>query len=124
MVQFHHVNLGIPPGGMDAESEFLVNVLGYRAVEIDDRLRTMDAHWFEADDGSEVHLSTDPDHRPAARAHVAVEYGAGLADVSQRLADAAITFDSVNRPGFRRVVKCCDPAGNRWELRGELVPEN
>jgi catechol 2,3-dioxygenase-like lactoylglutathione lyase family enzyme len=122
MPQFHHVNLGVPPGGVDAEAGFLVDILGYRPVEIDERLRSMGVHWFEADDGSQVHLSTDPDHRPAARAHVALHYGAGLAGVGQRLDEAAIAFDTSNREGFPMILNCRDPAGNRWELRGETVP--
>ena len=81
----------------------------------------MGARWFEADDGSQVHLSVDPDHRPAAKAHVAIEYGADLAAVEDRLNQAAIEFQSSERPGFPRIINCQDPGGNRWELRGVSV---
>jgi hypothetical protein len=73
MLRFHHVNLGVPVGGADAEAAFLVDFLAYQRVEL-----TADApptaRWFESEDGKQIHLSEDPDHRPAARAHVAVEY--------------------------------------------------
>jgi hypothetical protein len=81
----------------------------------------MGARWFETDDGSQIHLSADPDHRPAARAHVAVEYGSELVDVEERLAKAAVEFRSSERPGFPQVLNCRDPAGNLWELRGEMA---
>ena len=119
MVTFHHVNLGVPVDGLEAEAGFLMDVLGYRRVPIDSELQKMGANWYEADDGSQVHLSADPDHRPAARAHVAVAFGSHLADVERRLQEGSIEFDSSDRPGFPRVVICQDPAGNRWELRGE-----
>jgi len=122
MVTFHHVNLGVPVDGIDAEAVFLKDVLGYRHVEVDDQLRQMGVNWFEAEDGSQVHLSADPDHRPAARAHVAVAYGPQLADVESRLRERSIAYDSFQRDGFPRVVFCQDPAGNRWELRGEFAP--
>jgi catechol 2,3-dioxygenase-like lactoylglutathione lyase family enzyme len=121
MPQFHHVNLGVPPDGVDSEATFLVDILGYRLVEVDEWLQRMGARWFEADDGTQVHLSADPEHRPAARAHVAIEYGAQLSDVEQRLRQAEVPFDAGERPGFPRVVNCRDPAGNLWELRGEMT---
>jgi catechol 2,3-dioxygenase-like lactoylglutathione lyase family enzyme len=121
MPQFHHVNLGVPPDGVDPEATFLVDILGYQVVDVDERLQRMGARWFEAEDGSQVHLSADPDHRPAARAHVAIGYGAQLSDVEQRLRQAEVPFDLIERPGFPRMVNCQDPAGNRWELRGQPV---
>jgi catechol 2,3-dioxygenase-like lactoylglutathione lyase family enzyme len=119
---FHHVNLGVPPDGADAEGQFLVEVLGYERVPLDDRLQGLGARWFRADDGSEIHLSVDPDHRPAARAHVAVEYGTALDDVEVRLGREGVEHQSATRAGFPRVVTCRDPAGNLWELRG-VAPE-
>jgi catechol 2,3-dioxygenase-like lactoylglutathione lyase family enzyme len=121
MPSFHHVNLGVPPEDIDSEIEFLVDVLGYRPMELDDRLRGLGARWYEADDHSQVHLSPDPDHHPAARAHVAVGYGAELADIERRLEKAEVAFEAAEREGFPRVVVCCDPAGNRWELRGDTL---
>jgi catechol 2,3-dioxygenase-like lactoylglutathione lyase family enzyme len=121
VAQFHHVNLGVPPDQLDSEATFLIDVLGYRAVPLDERLKGLGARWYEADDGTQVHLSADPEHRPAARAHVAIEYGAALADVEERLRRATVAFDGSEREGFPRVLNCRDPAGNLWELRGDTV---
>ena len=106
---------------MDSEVAFLVEVLGYRPVEADPQLVAMGARWYEVEDGTQVHLSADPDHQPAARAHVAIEYGPELAGLERRLDEVSISFESSERPGFPRVVNCRDPAGNLWELRGARV---
>jgi hypothetical protein len=105
MPRHHHVNLGVPPGGIGAEAAFLVDILGYRVLE--------------ADDGSQVHLSEDPEHRAAARAHTAVEYGTGLVDVRDRLTSAGWEFTRFDGLG-PQVLFLEDTAGNRWELRGTL----
>jgi catechol 2,3-dioxygenase-like lactoylglutathione lyase family enzyme len=115
----HHVNLGVPPGGIEAEAAFLVDILGYRELDPGEELRDR-AHWFEADDSSQVHLSEDPDHRPPGRAHTAVDYGADLATVRDRLASSGWEFTSYDRVG-PQVILCNDAAGNRWELRGSLT---
>jgi catechol 2,3-dioxygenase-like lactoylglutathione lyase family enzyme len=120
MPRFHHVNLATLPDEIDAEMVFLTDVLGYRRMELNERLGGLGARWFEADDGSQVHLSLDPEHRPAARAHVAIEFGAALADVEDRLRARAVEFDVGGLAGFPRVVTCRDPGGNLWELRGEM----
>jgi catechol 2,3-dioxygenase-like lactoylglutathione lyase family enzyme len=119
MARFHHVNLGVPPDLVEAEIAFLVDTLGYRPVELDDRLKGMGARWYESEDGRQIHLSADPDHRPAARAHVAIEFGPELAEVEARLRAVEVEFDAFERAGFPKVVNCRDPAGNLWELRGE-----
>ena len=116
MAKFHHVNLGLVSDDLDAEMRFLVDVLGYRAVEVNELHR-----WFETDDGTQVHLSIDPDHRPAHRAHVAVEYGAELGGLEDRLNAAGVETQKSQKDGFPPIVICCDPAGNRWELRGEMA---
>jgi hypothetical protein len=113
MVQIHHVNLGIPPGGVDEEAAFLHDV-GYRTLPPPDEFPT--AQWFGASDGSQVHLSEDPEHRPAARAHVAVVLGDQLDDVLAVLG-AHGTESTIGGFGDNRVAICVDPAGNRWELR-------
>jgi catechol 2,3-dioxygenase-like lactoylglutathione lyase family enzyme len=116
-MRFHHANLGVPTGGIVAQSRFLVDVLGYRTVEVDDAMRARGVHWFEADDGSQIHLSEDPEHKPAARAHVAVDYAGELDAVAARLTAADCTFS--DSPGLgSRTLNCKDPSGNRWELRG------
>jgi len=116
MIRFHHVNLGIPPGGVDAEASFLTEVLGYQRAPLDDEMRALGALWFDASDGSQIHLSEDPDHRAPDRAHVAIVVGDELDAVVGRLtargADVSVTASPVGRVAF-----CRDPAGNRWELR-------
>jgi hypothetical protein len=111
------VNLGVPTGGLEDESSFLVDVLSFRRIDPGAELAAMGATWFEGDDGAQIHLSVDPDHRPPARAHVAFELGGQLPTVEQRLQADGVPFDVGGRGGLR-VVFCCDPAGNRWELRG------
>jgi catechol 2,3-dioxygenase-like lactoylglutathione lyase family enzyme len=117
MTRLHHVNLGVPPDGADDEVEFLVEILGYRKVEPSEQALGFGARWYETDDGTQVHLSLDPDHRPAARAHTALEIGPELETVADRLRGAGIEFGDNEFDG-RRVLFCQDPAGNRWELRG------
>jgi hypothetical protein len=50
MASLHHVNLGVPVGGADAEGAFLVDFPGYQPVQ----LAAADpptARWFESEDG-------------------------------------------------------------------------
>jgi len=117
MVNLHHVNLGVPVGGVDAESKFLVDVLHYH--QISDTAEFSTTHWFESEDGKQIHLSEDPDHRPAARAHVAIEMGDELAELERTFEQSGYEFTASNGIAHRTVF-CCDPAGNRWELRGSL----
>ncbi|HMD45845.1 MAG TPA: VOC family protein [Acidimicrobiales bacterium] len=120
MPTFDHTNLGVPEGGAEAEASFLVDVLGYRRVEAPpDIAARFNPMWFEGDDGCQIHLSVDPDHRPAARAHTAVRLGDDLATAVERL-DAAGLGYTVSDGDARRVVFAKDPAGNRWELIGTL----
>ena len=116
MTRLHHVNLGVLPGGIEAEGLFLTQCLGYREVEPPASARGR-AFWFETDDGTQVHLRVDADHRAAAIAHTALEIGAELDAVAERLRGADIEFED-RRFDDRRTLICADPAGNRWELRG------
>jgi len=117
MVAFHHVNLGVPPEGVADQAGFLVDVLGYERVPSPPELSDRNVNWFRAADGSEVHLSEDPEHRPAARAHVAVVVGDELDDVVERLGARGTKVDVFDGVVGVRVALCRDPAGNRWELR-------
>ena len=85
MPRFHHVNLGVPPDVVESETDFLVSILDYRPLEIPPEMQQYDPKWFEADDGTQVHLSVDPDHRPAARAHTAIELSDQATEVERRL---------------------------------------
>ena len=88
MTRLHHVNLGVPPDGADAEGEFLVGVLGYRHLEPPEQ----------------------------AQAHTAIEVGDEISTVADRLRAAGVEFGDSEFDG-RRILFCQDPAGNRWELR-------
>lgn len=117
MLKFHHVNLGVPPELADAEADFLVEILGYKRLEPSPAASKYGARWFEADDGTQVHLILDPDHVPAAKAHTAIDVSGECADIESRLTAKGISFTAGEFDG-RRVVICRDPAGNGWELRG------
>jgi hypothetical protein len=114
VARLHHVNLGVPLGGGETEAAFLVDLLGYRRLTA---AVPANARWFESDDGVQIHLSEDPDHRPAARAHVALELGDDLATLESKFDQLGYPYTAVGGPE-RRTVLCADPAGNRWELRG------
>jgi quinol monooxygenase YgiN len=128
----HHVNLAIPVGGLPAQTEFLVEVAGFRPaleakVEMGAKLAAMDPPrhipdekllWFCGADGLELHLTEDPEHHPSPHAHVAVTVGEALPEVERRLAARSVaTRQLLDAPGLR-VVACEDPAGNVWEFRG------
>jgi hypothetical protein len=117
MPTFHHANLGIPPELADAEADFLVTILGYRRLEPPKAAADFGARWFEADDGTQVHLSLDPAHTPAAMAHTALDVRGESEAIATRLTDAGIRFKAAEFDGTR-IILCKDPAGNRWELRG------
>jgi len=116
MPRIHHVNLGVPPELVDAESQFLVDVLGYRVAELPPEVEAFGALWFDADDGTQVHLSRDPEHAPARQAHTALVVGDELDGIQERLEGAGTKYKATEGLG-NRVILCRDPAGNRWELR-------
>ena len=118
MPRHHHVNLGVPTGGIPAQIDFLDRVLGYRRIDVGPKMDAMGVVWFEGDDGCQIHLSEDPNHAAAERAHVAVTFADDeLATMRQRLDDAGIEVRSVDGIGIRTFLVIKDPAGNRWELR-------
>ncbi len=116
MPTFHHANLGVPPELAEAQTDFLISILGYRHLEPPEAARGFGARWFVADDGTEIHLSLDEDHRPAAMAHTALVVGDDSAAIEERLTAAGIAFKAGEFMGLR-IVNCKDPAGNSWELR-------
>ncbi len=121
MARIHHVNIGVQPEGIEELGDFLVEVLGYERVETTEELRARGARWFQATDGSQIHLSGDPEHRPAARAHVALVFGDDLEAVIGRLGARGQAVDVTDGVGGIRVAMCLDPAGNRWELRDRAL---
>jgi catechol 2,3-dioxygenase-like lactoylglutathione lyase family enzyme len=117
MVRVHHINLGVPPELEAAEGAFLVEILGYRRYEPQPDRQATGANWFDADDGTQVHLSLDAQHRPARLAHTAIEVGDQAPVIRDRLVEAGIDFREASLDGVDILI-CTDPAGNRWELRG------
>jgi catechol 2,3-dioxygenase-like lactoylglutathione lyase family enzyme len=114
----HHVNLGVPPGGIEAQESFLVDVLGYQRMNVSEDLRAMGVKWFEGSDGSQIHLSEDPDHSPPKRAHVAVECSDDeLPIVEKALEAAGISTRNIENTQIRKFLVFKDPSGNRWEIR-------
>lgn len=117
MPRFHHANVAVTPDLAEAEADFLVGVLGYRRLSPSPEAVKYGARWFAADDGTQVHISVDAEHRPAALAHTALDVGQECAEIEQRLEAAGIPFRASTIDGVR-AVHCNDPGGNRWELRG------
>jgi len=128
----HHVNLCVPPTipdeagaeqpGTDVERRWL-EMLGYRRVEAGPEISAMaQVHWFEGDDGTQVHLTIDPEHAPSARAHTAIRLDADLDATVERLETAGHRCNTIAFDGDRHVF-ANDPAGNLWELIGPLAAE-
>ena len=129
MPTLHHVNLCVPPAvtdaagqerpGIDAERAWL-EMLGYHRIEAGPEIAAMaQVHWFEGDDGTQVHLTVDPEHRPSARAHTAIRLDDDLDPTVARLEAAGHPCNTIAFDGDRHVF-ANDPAGNLWELIGPL----
>ncbi len=117
-----HVNLGVPVDGLEAEAGFLVDLLGYRRAQAGPEAQGFGTlWWFEGDDGAQVHLSADPEHRPAARAHTAIRLDDALDVTLERLRAAGHEGGEIAFDGDRHVF-VRDPAGNTWELIGPVSP--
>lgn len=123
MPTLDHVNLCVPEevdgaSGAAAEASWLCDVLGYKPVTPGpDASRFGTLHWFEADDGTQVHLTVDPEHRPSGRAHTAIRIGDALDPTIERLEAAGRECTALEFDGDRHVFTS-DPAGNLWELIG------
>ena len=111
MVRIHHVNLHVSEDQFGAERTFLIDGLGFRHVEPPPELVTR-AHWFDDDDGVQIHLSVVEDRQPLDPGHVAIVLGDQFKAVLDR-----ITSQGCKTSGPGSIVNCWDPAGNRWELR-------
>jgi catechol 2,3-dioxygenase-like lactoylglutathione lyase family enzyme len=117
-VRLDHVNLCVPTDGIPAETQWLVDILGYRPAEPGPEVsRFGTVQWFETDDGTQVHLTEDPEHHPSARAHTAVFVGDRLDDVVAQVRATGQDPKGVTFDGGRHVF-ATDPAGNLWELIG------
>ena len=122
----HHVNLCVPESidgapGTEAEAAWLV-ALGYRPVEGSPEISKMaTVHWFEGDDGTQIHLSTVAEHQPSPRAHTAIRLDDALDPTIAALEATGVGCKTVEFDGDRHVF-AHDPAGNLWELIGPPAP--
>ena len=120
----HHINLSVPEDDAQSEADWLVDMLGYTAVpgtpEVTAMVEKMGRRlwWFEADDGSQVHLSPNPDHSVVSAAHTAIRCDDELDPSLDRLGGAGFECRTIAFDGERHVF-VTDPAGNLWELVGK-----
>gem|GEM_PF-863317 len=130
MPTLHHVNLCVPTTvrdatgaecpGTEAERSWL-EMLGYRSIEAGPEISAMaQVHWFEGGDGTQVHLTIDPEHSPSQIAHTAIRLDDDLARTVARLEAAGHPCNEIAFDGDRHVF-ANDPAGNLWELIGPLA---
>jgi catechol 2,3-dioxygenase-like lactoylglutathione lyase family enzyme len=118
----HHVNISVPTDGAAAEGKWLVEMLGYRQVESGPELAELVAErgseiwWFEADDGSQVHLSRNAEHTVVAVTHTAVRLGDEYEGSVARLTDAGADIRTIAAIDGEPRAFVHDPAGNLWEL--------
>jgi trans-aconitate 2-methyltransferase len=109
-----HVQLAMPVG-LEAESRgFYCGVLGLVEVPKPPVLALRGGCWFKGH-RAEVHLGTERDFRPAAKAHVGLVV-TGLDEMAARVAAAGhrVTWDEELAP--RRRFFTDDPFGNRIEI--------
>ena len=122
MPSLDHINLCVPEivgdlPGPDAEEEWL-KVLGYSRVQPGPEASQLGAlWWFAADDGTQVHLTVDPNHRASAGAHTAIRLDDALDPTIAALEQAGHRCSTISFDGDRHVF-ATDPAGNLWELIG------
>ncbi|HWD24177.1 MAG TPA: VOC family protein [Acidimicrobiales bacterium] len=116
MPRLHHVNLSgrAEPSRREALRDWLVEVLGYTPVALSPAAIARGACRLEGEDGLEVHLSADAEHRPAARTHVAVQFN-DLEALQRRLDSHSIAYERIEVE-TGHILTCRDPPGNRWEL--------
>jgi catechol 2,3-dioxygenase-like lactoylglutathione lyase family enzyme len=117
VTRLHHVNLGVLPADLDAEIAFVVDVLGYRRIDVANTDQFV-RRWFETDDGTQIHLSEDDGHRPHAKAHVALEVGEQFDAIVARLQERGVEVQGPSEFEGVRLLNTRDPAGNLFELRG------
>lgn len=116
VLALHHVQVGAPVGGEDAQRRFYRDGLGLTEVEKPEPLRGRGGCWFRS--GTvEVHVGVEQDFQPPMKAHPAFVVR-DLAGVLSRLRELDFEVDLTEEhtfPGFRRA-HVRDGAGNRVEL--------
>ncbi|MFF9481310.1 VOC family protein [Streptomyces sp. NPDC014733] len=112
-----HVQLAAPPGSEPALRAFYTGVLGMTEVPKPEPLAARGGCWFEAGT-ARLHLGTDPDHRPSAKAHAAFRVPDADAFAARLTAAGVPVTRDAALPGVRRCF-ALDPAGNRLEFLAE-----
>ena len=118
VVDLHHVQLAMPPGGEALAVEFYEGLLGIPRVAKPAHLEARGGCWFESD-RVRIHVGVDSDFRPARKAHPALLVE-GLEALRSRLDHAGVAIvEDQPLSGFDRFY-VSDPFGNRIEF---LAPE-
>jgi catechol 2,3-dioxygenase-like lactoylglutathione lyase family enzyme len=114
LVGIDHVQLSMPAGGEDRARRFYGGVLGLGEVEKPVELAGRGGCWF-AGLGFAVHLGSEADFRPQAKAHPALLV-LDLAVARQSLSADGVPIeeDDARLPVRRCYIR--DPFGNRIEL--------
>jgi catechol 2,3-dioxygenase-like lactoylglutathione lyase family enzyme len=117
--RIQHVQLAAPPGCEDAARTFFGALLGLEEVSKPQQLAAGGGVWFALAEGQELHVGIERDHRPAGKAHPALEVTgrAALEELAARLASAGhpVSWDDRIRSVHR--FHTADPWGNRLELQ-------
>lgn len=114
IVGIDHVQLSMPAGGEGEARRFYGEVLGLREVAKPPELAGRGGCWFVGA-GAAVHLGTENDFRPLAKAHPAlIVRDLGAASETLAAAGVPITEDDAGLPVRRCYIH--DPFGNRLEL--------
>jgi catechol 2,3-dioxygenase-like lactoylglutathione lyase family enzyme len=110
-----HVQVVVPPGGIDEAARFYGKVVGLERIDRPETLGGIGA-WFRVG-AQELHVSEHEGFVPAVKAHPAFELAAAELDaLAARLEKAAAEVRWDDRlPGARRFYSF-DPAGNRLEF--------
>jgi catechol 2,3-dioxygenase-like lactoylglutathione lyase family enzyme len=110
-VGIDHVQLEMPRGGEADARVFYADVLGLVEIAPPPPLGGL---WFRAG-GVELHLTSEPDFRPAPKAHPGLRVR-GLAALAARCAAAGRAPELDTRYPGRTRCFVRDPFGNRLEL--------
>jgi catechol 2,3-dioxygenase-like lactoylglutathione lyase family enzyme len=111
---FHHVQLGMPPGGEEEAEAFYAGLLSMARIPKPRHLRSRGGCWFRSGT-TELHLGVEPRFAPSAKAHPALRVR-GLAALRAALTGAGwpVEDDTQLEGHDRWYVR--DPFGNRLEL--------
>jgi catechol 2,3-dioxygenase-like lactoylglutathione lyase family enzyme len=120
-----HINLSVPETvgdapGTDAEAAWLAALGYHRATPGPEASQLGTLDWFEAGDGTQVHLTVDPNHQPSAAAHTAIRLDDALDTTVTALEASGHRCTTIAFDGDRHIF-ATDPAGNLWELIGPLA---